>query len=180
MEPQAKQNGPPPRFVFNMRSILYALAFLFIFSFTVAELGLVSYYLHKYGNTYEHYPSKQVKHVLGLLLCATLISLLVSLSHYWLSVGFVAFTSFILAVFFSTGAGVIQRTTPFKGTNCGHATERQWPAQWQPYAGECKNIVAIQALGWGLAFLYLSMLIGSFFYMFSIHPKPTPGRFYSV
>ncbi|PPQ63902.1 hypothetical protein CVT24_010369, partial [Panaeolus cyanescens] len=179
--PASKEaDGPPKRFVFTFRSVVYALAFLFIFCFSehtkipplhvyleeltkmfptaVAELGLVSYYLHKYGNTYEHYPSKEFKHVLGLLLCAVLISLIVSLTHFWLRVGLVAFTSFILAIFFATGAGVIQRTTPFKGTNCGHATERHWPDQWQPYAGECKNIVTMQGLGWGLGMLQLSCI----------------------
>ncbi|KAH9479940.1 hypothetical protein JR316_0008537 [Psilocybe cubensis] len=137
------------KFVPSIRSILYLIGFVLIFALTCAELGLVSQQIHKYGRFAENYASLQYKNVLGLLLCACLVSLLVTIFHLFLNVGFVAFFSLVLAVFFGTGAGVIRTATPFRGTSCGRPADA-YPEKWQRFAHECSRIVSIEAVAWSL------------------------------
>jgi hypothetical protein len=173
-------DAPKRLFVPGLRSILYATTFFFLFAFTVAELGLVSQQLHKYGNTYQHYASMEYKNGLGLLLAAVIVSLLFTIFHYWTSVGFSLVVSLALAVMFGTGAGIIQRTTPFKGTSCHSKPVSDYPDIWQPYAHECSRIVSIQAVGWALWALYIMYMIGTIVYKVGFRVKPTPGGYYSV
>ncbi|KAJ3531161.1 hypothetical protein NMY22_g8272 [Coprinellus aureogranulatus] len=92
----------------------------------------------------------QYKHALGLLLFAVLVSLLLMLGHPWVGPAFIAVWSFILAVFFGTGAGIIWQNTGlfWKGTGCRPA--EVLPPNWRPYARECGRVVTIQAVAWSL------------------------------
>ncbi|PPQ87894.1 hypothetical protein CVT25_001236 [Psilocybe cyanescens] len=165
------------RFVPSIRSILYVIGFGLIFALTCAELGLVSQQIHKYGRFAENYASLQYKNVLGLLLCAVIVSLLVTIFHLYLSIGFVAFFSLILAVFFGVGGGVIRTATPFRGTHCQRPPE-DYPEKWQRFSHECSRIVSIEAIAWSLWGLYMFMLFGSLMYILRISLRPTPGGFY--
>ncbi|KAF9473370.1 hypothetical protein BDN70DRAFT_937487 [Pholiota conissans] len=164
-------------FVPSARAYLFMGMFIFIFMLTCVELGLVSYQIHKYGRFAENYASLQYKNSLGLLLCAVLISLLLCIGHYWIAVGFTAFVSLILAVFFGTVAGIIRTATPFRGTSCGNAVDL-YPVKWQPYVGECRRIIAMEAFAWTLWALYIFLMIGCLSYIFRITVRPTPGKYY--
>ncbi|TFK23875.1 hypothetical protein FA15DRAFT_641893 [Coprinopsis marcescibilis] len=166
------------RFVVNFRSVFYGIVFFLIFAQTVAILGLVSYELHKYGNGYANYASMEYKHALGLLLFGSLLSLLIVLPHLWLGVGFTFICALIAALFFATGAGVVFRTTPFRGHACHRTPASAYPAAWQPYAGECGRIVAIQGLAWALFATYFILALATFFQKFSVKSRPTPEGFY--
>ncbi|RXW22508.1 hypothetical protein EST38_g3342 [Candolleomyces aberdarensis] len=165
------------RLSFGVRSVAYGVTFFFLFAMTVALLGLVGNQLHKYGNTYEQYASMEYKNGLGLLLFSVIFSLLILLSHPWLGVGFICVLSFIAAVFFGTGAGVINRTAPFKGTSCNRPAD-EYPEPWRPYAHECSRIVAIQGLAWALWGLYIFLFFGAVFHKIQFKARPTPEGFY--
>lgn len=183
----------------------------------VSELGLVSQQLHKYGNSYLHYASKQYKHGLGLLLFSVIASLLVTLSHPWLSVActslpslpsnriliksfvnfiVISFSSFVMAVFFGTGAGIIQRTAPFTGHGCARKPLADYPQEWQPYVGECSRVVAIQGIAWALCKfesfsgdiallnifaggLYIFLMLGTIIHKVKFVTRATPEGFYA-
>ncbi|KAJ2912929.1 hypothetical protein MD484_g7484, partial [Candolleomyces efflorescens] len=119
----------------------------------------------------------EYKHALGLLLFAVIFSLLILLSHPWLGVGFICVLSFTVAIFFGTGAGIINRTAPFKGTSCGRPAS-DYPEAWQPYAHECSRIVAIQGLAWALWGLYVFLFFGTLFHKVQFKTRPTPEAFY--
>ncbi|KAF8958678.1 hypothetical protein BDZ97DRAFT_1840841 [Flammula alnicola] len=167
------------RFVPSIRSILYALGFFLIFSLTCAELGLVSQQIHKFGRFAENYASLEYKNSLGLLLAAVIISLLLCFAHFWTPVGVATFVALILAVFFGTGAGIIQKTTPFTGHGCHKLSQNDYPEKWRPFFQQCSRIVAIQGVAWSLWVLYVWLFFGSLIYMFRISVKPTPGGFYA-
>ncbi|KAF4611020.1 hypothetical protein D9613_006477 [Agrocybe pediades] len=171
-----KKEADNRRFVPSIRSIFYLISFILIFGLTCAELGLVSQQIHKYGRFAENWASLQYRNVVGLLLCAVLVSLLITIFHFWLSVSFIAFFSLILSVFFGIGGGVIRTTTPFR-RSCGTPTQN-YPEKWQRFAGECTRIVAMQGISWSLFALYFFLLVGSLAYLFRISPRPTPGGFY--
>ncbi|TEB21128.1 hypothetical protein FA13DRAFT_164644 [Coprinellus micaceus] len=164
--------------VLNLRTILYAIAFVLIFSLTCVELGLVSEQLHKYGDDYSNYGSKQYKHILGLLLFSVIVSLLVMLSHPFVGVPFITVCSLILAVFFGTAAGVIWQNTGlfWKGTGCRPA--ESIPENWRPFARECGRVVTIQAVAWSLFGLYILLFVGTLIHKLKIRARPTPEGFY--
>ena len=145
-----------------------------------AELGLVSQQIHKYGRFAENWASLQYRNVVGLLLCAVIVSLLITIFHFYLSIActvsrlplfnrfsylmifsfnlVVAFFSLILSVFFGIGGGVIRTTTPFH-RSCSTPTEN-YPEKWQRFAGECTRIVAMQGISWALCTsFFLSSLV---------------------
>ncbi|KAF8186000.1 hypothetical protein BJ912DRAFT_1043284 [Pholiota molesta] len=152
-------------------------AFVLIFCLTAADLGLVSYQIHKYGRYAQNYASLEYRNSLGLCLCACLISLMLCLGHYWISIGLTTFISLICAVFFGTVAGIIRTTTPFRGTSCDRPQDA-YPEKWRPYYKECARVVAMEGVSWSLWALYLILMVGSLLYMFRITPRPTPGRYY--
>ncbi|EKM82243.1 hypothetical protein AGABI1DRAFT_83525 [Agaricus bisporus var. burnettii JB137-S8] len=166
------------RFAISTRSVLYFLAFFWIFGFTVAELGLVGHQLHRYGNSYENYANNQYKHGLGILLFSVVASLLVTLSHPWLSVWIISICSFIMAVFFGTGAGIIQQDAPFTGHGCKRKPLEDYPVAWRPYAVECDNIIAIQGVAWSLWVLYIFLWVGTLVQKLSVSVRATPENFY--
>ncbi|KDR66737.1 hypothetical protein GALMADRAFT_106133 [Galerina marginata CBS 339.88] len=176
--PQGQKKEADNRpFVPSIRSILYAITFFLIFCLTCAELGLVSQQIHKYGRYAENYASLQYKNVLGLLLCAVIISLLLCLTHFFIPIGFLVFIALILAIFFGVGGGVIRTATPYRGTSCNRPVG-DYPIAWQPYAHECSRVVTIQALSWTLFALYFFILFGSLGYLFRLCLRPTPGGLY--
>ncbi|EDR10893.1 uncharacterized protein LACBIDRAFT_315853 [Laccaria bicolor S238N-H82] len=172
-----EEEDTPKLFVWSIRSISYIIGWVLIFSLTCAELGLVSQQIHKFGRETSHYASLMWKNDLGLLLAAVIVSLLVTIFHYQLGLGAIIFFSLVLSVFFATGAGIIRGATPFRGTSCGNAVDL-YPVIWQPFVGECRRIVSIQAIAWTLWALYMFMLFGSLAYKFGLRVKPTPGGFY--
>ena len=72
----------------------------------------------------------------------------------------IIFFSLVLAVFFATGAGIIRGVTPFRGTSCGKAVDL-YPVIWQPFVGECRRIVSIQAIAWTLCTFFGGGVVGS-------------------
>ncbi|KAF5313729.1 hypothetical protein D9611_010095 [Ephemerocybe angulata] len=178
MPPKAQKEPAVRRITPSVRSVLYALAFGWLFLLTGSELGLVSQQLHRGGNNYANYGSKQYKHALGLLLFSCLSSLLVILSHPWLSVPFVSVCSFVLAVFFGTGAGIVWQDTGhfFKGTGC--RPPDQIPPNWRRFADQCRIIVSIQAMAWALWGLYILLFVGTLIHKLKITTRPTPEGFY--
>ena len=171
---------PPHIFAFSLRSVLYLLAFIWIFCFTVAELGLVSNQLHKYGDDYTNYGTKAYKHALGLLLFSTIASLLVLLAHPFVSVGMISFWSFVMAVFFGTSAGIIERVAPFTGHGCTHQKVEAYPENWRPWVGECNHIVSIQGIAWALWALYIFLWVGTLMQKLRISVRATPEGFYAA
>lgn len=174
----------------------------------VAELGLVGHQLHRYGNSYENYANNQYKHGLGILLFSVVASLLVTLSHPWLSVwstyltplfprldtdqsiwesAVISICSFIMAVFFGTGAGIIQQDAPFTGHGCKRKPLEDYPVAWRPYVVECDNIIAIQGVAWSLCqslnlppYLLLTEILfpqGSCIYSFGSVPSSRNSAF---
>ncbi|EAU86525.2 hypothetical protein CC1G_10247 [Coprinopsis cinerea okayama7 len=89
-----------------------------------------------------------------------------------------SFCALVAAVFFGTGAGVVQRSTPYKGTSCSSRPVSAYPPQWQPYAGECARVVALQGIAWALWALYLFLLIATIIHKFEIRTRPTPEGWY--
>ena len=53
------------------------------FSTAAVELGLVSDFLHRYGNGYDRYPTMEFKHDLGIILFSCVVTFLYVLSHPW-------------------------------------------------------------------------------------------------
>ncbi|KIJ41959.1 hypothetical protein M422DRAFT_254982 [Sphaerobolus stellatus SS14] len=172
--------GPAPKFVPGFRSIFYLTLWVLIFALTVSELGLVSQQIHKYGRNAENYASLQYKNSLGLLLCAVLVSLILSLTHFKANFGIVSFFALVLATFFGTGAGIIRTSTPFRGHGCSTKSVESYDPKWRPYVQECSRIVAIEGVAWSLWVLYIVLLVGIVTYKIGFRLKSTPGGFYSV
>ena len=59
------------------------------------------------------------------------------------------FFTFVFAVFWGTGAGVMFAVTPFRGTNCD-ADPSTFPPAWQNYVSQCEIVVSIQGVAWAL------------------------------
>ncbi|KAF8623680.1 hypothetical protein AX17_007378 [Amanita inopinata Kibby_2008] len=165
------------RWAFSYRALAYAITSFFIFSFTCIELGLVSQQLHKYGNSPQNYATQGFQHLIGLMLYNSIITLLYSLSHFWLSVGFTSFISLILAVFWGTGAGLLRTTTPYRGTHCDRPPSAYAP-NWAPFANECSRIITIEAIGWTLWGIFIFLLIGTLVQKLQITVKSTPEEMY--
>jgi len=180
MAPPGKKEVDNRPFVLSIRSVAYGISFFLIFCLTCAELGLVSQQLHEHGRWAQNYASLQYRNVLGLLLCAVILSLLICIFHYWLPIGVVVFSSLVLALFFGVGGGVIRGTTPFRGTDC-HRPVEDYPPRWQPYVHSCGRVVAIEAVSWSVFALYTMMLLGSLCYIGIIRfaTRPTPGGYYA-
>ena len=96
------------------------------------------------------------------------------------------FFTFVFAVFWGTGAGVMFAVTPFRGTNCD-ADPSTFPPAWQNYVSQCEIVVSIQGVAWALcelsAFRFISsyllfagglmvlMLAGMIFHACEIRPR---------
>ncbi|KAF8633094.1 hypothetical protein AX15_001511 [Amanita polypyramis BW_CC] len=165
------------RMTFSLRALAYGLVFFLTFALACSELGLVSQQLHQHGNSYALYPTMQYKHAIGLLLFSAITTMVVCLSHFWLSVGFFPILSIILAVFWGVGAGLLRSGTPFRGTSCGRPVS-SYPAAFQPYANLCSRIVTIEALAWTEWGLSILLLVGSLAHKLHISVKSTPEELY--
>ncbi|KAL1695112.1 hypothetical protein GGG16DRAFT_45909 [Schizophyllum commune] len=140
------------------------------FDSAVSELGLVSQQLQRGGNGYEKYPGKEFKHDLGLLLFSCIGTLLYLIGHFYTSMGVIMFFTFVFAVFWGTGAGVMFAVTPFRGTNCD-ADPSTFPPAWQNYVSQCEIVVSIQGVAWALWGLMVLMLAGMIFHACEIRPR---------
>jgi len=166
------------RWRYSRRALVYGIVFFLIFALTVVELGLVSEQLHEHGNSYANYPTKQYKHVIGLLLFASIATLVFTLTHFWTSVAMVPFISLTLALFWGVGAGLLRTGTPYRGTNCTTHGHAHYPPVFQPYAGLCKKVVTIEAVAWTQWALLIFLLIGTLAHKLRISSKATPEEMY--
>ncbi|KAH6901577.1 hypothetical protein BKA70DRAFT_1435956 [Coprinopsis sp. MPI-PUGE-AT-0042] len=173
-----EKKRPSFPFVFNFRTILYALTFFLIFATTVAELGLVSWLLHTHGEGYENYPNKQYKHAIGLLLFSSILSLphcpATRMDERRIHV--LCGTRGSGVLWYGCGPHSSEALRSRAQTVTGEAD--QWVLEWQPYAGDCGKVVAIQGLAWALWALCIFLLIGTLVHKFDIRARPTPEGFY--
>lgn len=153
--------------------ILYGLTFTLIFCIAVSVLGIDSHILHKYGNGYATYPTKQFKHDIGLILFNCIFTFLWLLAHPFISMGISIFLTFLNAVFWGTSAGILFNQLPFKSSTCGHPVS-SFPTSWQPYAasGECAELVTLHGLCWAQWGLMIFLLFGSIYHKFQFAVKP--------
>ncbi|KAM0751130.1 hypothetical protein T439DRAFT_347723 [Meredithblackwellia eburnea MCA 4105] len=149
-------------FFSSTRHILYVVAFSLIFALTVAELGLVSQQLHNGGNQASHYPTKEYKNDLGILLFNCIFTLLILIGHKYLNLIMGAFFLFCSAIFWGTGAGIIFQVSPFKVYTCGKPAEF-FAANWAPFASQCSRVVAIEGIAWALFGLTTILVLGIVF-----------------
>jgi hypothetical protein len=54
----------------------------------------------------------------------------------------------IQAVFWGVGAGLLRTGTPYRGTHCTAHGAAHYPPVFQPFAGLCKKVIAIEAIAW--------------------------------
>ena len=71
------------------------------------------------------------------------------------------FFTFVFAVFWGTGAGVMFAVTPFRGTNCD-ADPSTFPPAWQNYVSQCEIVVSIQGVAWALCELSAYKITSSY------------------
>ncbi|THV06610.1 hypothetical protein K435DRAFT_849077 [Dendrothele bispora CBS 962.96] len=175
--PGINEKAPKSRYT-SVKFWAYSIAFSLAFALAASELGLVSAELQRGGNSYAFYPSKEYKHDLGLLLFTCIAEFLFLIGHFYASVGFSAFITFVLAVFWGTGAGVLFAVSPFRATNCDNPLN-SFPAAWQPYTDRCSLIVAMQGIAWALWGLHVLLLFGMLAHVFNIRTRPNVS-FYKV
>ncbi|KAM6504301.1 hypothetical protein JOM56_001244 [Amanita muscaria] len=165
------------RWAFSYRALAYIITFFIIFALTSAELGYVAQQIHDHGDGYEHYATMQYKHVIGLLLFACIATLLFCVIHFWIPVDVVPAASFILAVFWGTGAGLLRTGTPYRG-DCASRLANTYPTVWQPYADLCTRVIVIEALAWSLWGILIILMIGSLVHKLGVTVKSTPEEMY--
>ncbi|KAF9266890.1 hypothetical protein L218DRAFT_755115 [Marasmius fiardii PR-910] len=156
---------------FPFAKILYGFTFALIFCVAASALGIDSRQLHKYGNGYENYPTKQYKHDIGLILFNCIFTFLWLLAHPFISMGLSIFFTFVNTVFWGTAAGILFQQLPFKSSTCGHPVS-SFPSNWQPYVGQCDEIVALHGLCWLEWALLTLVLFGSIFHKVQFTPRP--------
>ncbi|AAW42247.1 hypothetical protein CNBC4600 [Cryptococcus deneoformans B-3501A] len=135
----------------STRHIFYVVLFTLWICIDIALLGLVSEQIHKYGRYRENYPTAQYQNALGLLLFSTIIGLLFGIFHW--ALGLTMYLPIFLAfgVWFGTGAGILEPTPFGHGFQCRHTWDlSRFPANWQPYVGECSRVTAIEGLAWAM------------------------------
>ncbi|WRT64300.1 uncharacterized protein IL334_001231 [Kwoniella shivajii] len=153
---------PSIRKIFGIgRQIFWASFFILWFCIDVAELGLVSQQIHKYGRETADWPTGEFYHAIGLLLFSTIIGLLFCIFHW--AVGLSLYLPIFLAfgVWWGTGAGIIEATPFGHGLQCKHISDSsRFPANWVPFLGECSRVTAIEGLAWAM---FALSVIGLFF-----------------
>ncbi|WOO78097.1 uncharacterized protein LOC62_01G001650 [Vanrija pseudolonga] len=138
----------------------------FIFSYyvfygilDVALLGLVSWNLHKHGNTWTNYPDGMYYHALGLGLFTTIFTLLFTIFHWALGHLLLTLTFFASGVFFGTVAGILTSTPFGHGLQCKNPVE-SFPPKYQPFYHDCRKVTATVGLAWAL---FALSVLGFFF-----------------
>ncbi|KAF7799921.1 hypothetical protein EIP86_011164 [Pleurotus ostreatoroseus] len=170
-------NEKPPSRVSRARPFVYGFWFSLIFACAAVELGLVSDFLHRYGNGYDRYPTMEFKHDLGIILFSCVVTFLYVLSHPWSNHFMSAVWAFILAVFWGTAAGVIFQVSPFRAYTCGRPASSFTP-EWAAWLGNCRRVVTMEAFAWTLWGLYLFLFIGLLVEMFQCSRRRDVRPFY--
>ncbi|KAK0229140.1 hypothetical protein ARMGADRAFT_1080902 [Armillaria gallica] len=172
--PEKKEYVQTPfkAFITSPRRMLYAIAFFLVFALTTSQLGLVSQQLHNGGNDYANYPGMEYKHDLGLLLFSCVFTYLYLIGHlYSAGLGLITFFTFVGAVFWGTGAGVMFQVSPFRSYNCGNPADSFSP-NWARFADQCSRIVAIQGIAWANWGLFVFLFFGMLIHKLEIRPRP--------
>lgn len=172
------EKDAPSRFRY-LRPGLYGFTFALIFCLAAAELGIVSDLLHEGGNSYALYPSMEFKHDLGILLFSCIITFLYVFTHPWTNHFLATVCTFILAVFWGTGAGVIFHVSPFEDFTCRRPISTFTPP-WQAYFDKCHRVVAMQGIAWALWGIFVFMLIGLLIELFQCSRRPNVKPFYAI
>ena len=69
---------------YTARNIGFLVAYVLLVAVVIANLGIVSHILNTIGNPEDRYPSREFKHVLGLLLFVNIFTLLHSFAVFHL------------------------------------------------------------------------------------------------
>ncbi|OWZ31226.1 hypothetical protein LQV05_002903 [Cryptococcus neoformans] len=135
----------------STRHIFYVVLFTLWICIDIALLGLVSEQIHKYGRYRENYPTGKYQNALGLLLFSTIIGLLFGIFHWALGLAMYIPIFIAFGAWFGTGAGILEATPFGHGLQCRHTWDlSRFPANWQPYVGECSRVTAIEGLAWAM------------------------------
>lgn len=135
----------------STRHIFYVVLFTLWICIDIALLGLVSEQIHKYGRYRENYPTGKYQNALGLLLFSTIIGLLFGIFHWALGLTMYIPIFIAFGAWFGTGAGILEATPFGHGFQCRHTWDlSRFPANWQPYVGECSRVTAIEGLAWAM------------------------------
>lgn len=135
----------------STRHIFYVVLFTLWICIDIALLGLVSEQIHKYGRYRENYPTGKYQNALGLLLFSTIIGLLFGIFHWALGLAMYIPIFIAFGAWFGTGAGILEATPFGHGFQCRHTWDlSRFPANWQPYVGECSRVTAIEGLAWAM------------------------------
>ncbi|WWC99844.1 hypothetical protein V866_006752 [Kwoniella sp. B9012] len=154
------------------RQAFYASFFILWFCIDVAELGLVSQQIHKYGRFAENWPTGKYQHAMGLLLFTTIIGLLFSIFHWALGLTMYLPIFLMFGVFWGTGAGIMYETPFGHGFQCRHINDpSRFAPNWVPYLGECSRVTAIEGLAWAMFALSVIALFFTLFDKFTFTSK---------
>ncbi|KAL1408019.1 hypothetical protein Q8F55_004816 [Vanrija albida] len=160
-----KEEGAVP--TSQIQAIFWTQRQRFIFAYyvfyaiiDVTLLGLISWNIHKHGNTWTNYPNGMYYHALGLGLFATIFTLLVSIFHWALGHLLLTFTFFACGVLFGTVAGILTATPFGHGLQCGNPVDR-FPPQYRPFVDDCAKVTATNGLSWAM----FALATAGFFFM---------------
>lgn len=153
--------------LFRGRHLVYFVLFLLWTIFDIVELGLVSQQIHQHGQTASNWPSAEYQHAMGLLLFSTIIGLLWGLFHWFVSLSLYLPINIAFAVWWGTGAGIIEATPFGHGLQCKNPTS-SFPLNWQPFVGECTRVTTIEGFAWIMFALSVVGLFVAFVDKYSI------------
>lgn len=169
----------PPSRLTRARPFVFGFTFCLIFACAAVELGLVSDFLHRYGNSYDFYPTMEFKHDLGIILFSSIVTFLYCLSNYWSNHFMCAVWAFILSVFWGTAAGVLFQVSPFRAYTCGRPDSAFTP-EWAAWKGNCRRVVTMEGFAWSLWGLFMFLFLGLIMEMFQCTKRKDVRPFYEI
>jgi len=144
--------------IFRGRHLVYFILFVLWTSIDIAELGLVSQQINKYGQASQNWPSAEYYHAMGLLLFTSVIGLVWGIFHWTVGLGLYLPIQVMFGVWWGTGAGIMESTPFGHGLQC-HDPTSSFPVNWQPFVSECSRVTAIEGLAWAMFALSVMILV---------------------
>lgn len=129
--------------------ILFFSLFALWIPIAIAECGLVSYLIHKYGRPASDWPGAEYQHAINLGLFSSIVSILFGFFHWGLSL--FMFLPIFLAhgVWWGTVAGILEKTPFGHGLQCGNPAS-SFPTAYVPFLNDCSKVTAIEGLAWAM------------------------------
>jgi len=121
--------------------VFYIASFFLVGGLAVAEMGLVAQQIH-----YNHYPFKEWKADLGLLIFISIWTFLSACTHtFWTNqIGAIMLT--FNTIMWGVAAGIWNNVMPFRSRDCFN--NPTFAASTIPFEAQCHKLVAIDAIGW--------------------------------